>query len=275
MELGEKIRKARLEAGLTQRQLCGGEITRNMLSLIENGSAKPSMKTLQYLAAKLEKSVSYFLEDDVCITPNQRVMETIRRLYDVGEYREAALALEAYEAPDEAFDREWNLLYVLVHLELAQWAVDQKRTLYARELLQKADRPVPYCQEALNRRRLLLTGRLQCCPVWMKSCCSEPGKLWKREIRSGQGICWMRQKIQLLSSGSFCGEMPICWRKNTKQQQPVFTGQNVLRQEKQSQDWNNAIVNWVILKRPMNMPASEDKRKKRQSTLAVLPARPI
>ena len=161
MELGEKIRKARLEAGLTQRQLCGGEITRNMLSLIENGSAKPSMKTLQYLAAKLEKSVSYFLEDDVCITPNQRVMETIRRLYDVGEYREAALALEAYEAPDEAFDREWNLLYVLVHLELAQWAVDQKRTLYARELLQKADRPVPYCQEALNRRRLLLTGRLQ------------------------------------------------------------------------------------------------------------------
>ena len=51
MELGEKLRKARLEAGLSQRQLCGEEITRNMLSLIENGSAKPSMKTLQYLAA--------------------------------------------------------------------------------------------------------------------------------------------------------------------------------------------------------------------------------
>ena len=46
MELGEKIRQARLDAGMSQRQLCGDEITRNMLSLIENGSAKPSMKTL-------------------------------------------------------------------------------------------------------------------------------------------------------------------------------------------------------------------------------------
>ena len=43
MELGEKILQARLEAGLSQRQLCGEEITRNMLSLIEHGNAKPSM----------------------------------------------------------------------------------------------------------------------------------------------------------------------------------------------------------------------------------------
>ena len=37
MELGEKLRLARLEAGLSQRALCGDEITRNMLSRIENG----------------------------------------------------------------------------------------------------------------------------------------------------------------------------------------------------------------------------------------------
>ena len=36
MELGQRIRQARQEAGLSQRQLCGEEITRNMLSLIEN-----------------------------------------------------------------------------------------------------------------------------------------------------------------------------------------------------------------------------------------------
>ena len=29
MELGEKLRNARLEAGLSQRQLCGDAITRN------------------------------------------------------------------------------------------------------------------------------------------------------------------------------------------------------------------------------------------------------
>ena len=64
MDMGEKIRKARLEAGLSQRQLCGEEITRNMLSLIENGGARPSMKTLGYLSRQLGKPLSYFLEEN-------------------------------------------------------------------------------------------------------------------------------------------------------------------------------------------------------------------
>ena len=40
MELGTKLRQARLDAGLSQRQLCEGIVTRNMLSQIENGAAK-------------------------------------------------------------------------------------------------------------------------------------------------------------------------------------------------------------------------------------------
>ncbi len=64
MELGKRIRAARLEAGLSQRQLCGKEITRNMLSLIENGAARPSMDTLRYLARQLNKPLSFFLEED-------------------------------------------------------------------------------------------------------------------------------------------------------------------------------------------------------------------
>ena len=50
MDLGQKLRQARLEAGLSQRQLCGEEITRNMLSQIENGTARHSMDTLRFLA---------------------------------------------------------------------------------------------------------------------------------------------------------------------------------------------------------------------------------
>ena len=41
MELGEKIRQARLEAGLSQRALCGDVITRNMLSQIETALPSP------------------------------------------------------------------------------------------------------------------------------------------------------------------------------------------------------------------------------------------
>ena len=53
MSLGEKLRQARLEAGLSQRALCGEEITRNMLSQIEHGTARPSMDTLRALALRL------------------------------------------------------------------------------------------------------------------------------------------------------------------------------------------------------------------------------
>ena len=50
MNLGEKIKAARLERHMTQKDVVGDYITRNMLSKIENGSATPSVKTLEYLA---------------------------------------------------------------------------------------------------------------------------------------------------------------------------------------------------------------------------------
>lgn len=161
MELGEKLRRARLEAGLSQRQLCGEIITRNMLSQIEHGTARPSMKTLQYLAGRLGKSVSYFLEEDAVVSPNQGVMRSARRLYDAGDYAGAAVVLEGYQEPDAIFDREKQLLWVLSHLQLAEQALDEGREPYAKELLEKAAVQTAYCAGALERRRLLLLGRIR------------------------------------------------------------------------------------------------------------------
>ena len=110
MELGEKLRLARLEAGLSQRALCGDEITRNMLSRIENGAARPSMKTLGCLAARLGKPVSYFLEEDTVCSPNQEIMTAVRQLFDGKDYAGAMRALAQYRAPDEIYDRERQLL---------------------------------------------------------------------------------------------------------------------------------------------------------------------
>lgn len=160
MELGEKLRQARLEAGLSQRQLCGEEITRNMLSQIEHGTARPSMRTLQYLAAQLGKPVSFFLEETAVVSPNQQVMETARRLYDTGAYAEAVRVLEDYKAPDSIYDREKALLWVLSHLAMAGRAIEEGREIYAKTLLEAAKVPVSYCGEALERQRLLLLGRL-------------------------------------------------------------------------------------------------------------------
>jgi transcriptional regulator with XRE-family HTH domain len=75
MQLSERIKQARLEMGLSQRQLCGQTITRNMLSLIESGKARPSMDTLAYFAKVLGKPMGYFLEEQAVTSPNQQVME--------------------------------------------------------------------------------------------------------------------------------------------------------------------------------------------------------
>lgn len=160
MELGEKLRCSRLEAGLSQRKLCGDIITRNMLSLIEHGNAKPSMETLKYLAARLGKPVSYFLEEDTLLSPNRRVMETARERFDAGDCGGAAAVMEDYREGDAVYDREAALLKKILFLELAEQAIRERRRPYALELLEKAKLPAAYCEEALERRRLLLLGQV-------------------------------------------------------------------------------------------------------------------
>lgn len=62
--LGGKIKALRKEKKLTQTELAGSELTKSMLSQIENGKATPSMKTLQYIAEKLGCETSFLLEED-------------------------------------------------------------------------------------------------------------------------------------------------------------------------------------------------------------------
>ena len=86
MHLGEKLRLARQEAGLSQRELCGDRITRNMLSQIENGSASPSVSTLRFLAQRLGKPVSFFLEEETVTSPSQAVMQKARQAFEEKKY---------------------------------------------------------------------------------------------------------------------------------------------------------------------------------------------
>lgn len=164
MELGQRLLQARLEAGLSQRQLCGDRITRNMLSQIEHGTASPSVATLQYLAQRLGRPMSFFLGEDSFISPNRTVMENARSAYDRGDYAGAMELLRQFREPDSLLCREWELLRLLTALALAERAIAERKEPYARELLEqvgtllaKAAYPLP----DLTRRRLLLLGRLQ------------------------------------------------------------------------------------------------------------------
>lgn len=145
MTFGEKLRHAREEAGLSQRQLAGEEMTRNMLSQLEHDTARPSMKSLQYLARRLGKSVGYFLEEE----EGQLPLDGIRKLFEDGQFRKALEQLE--NIPESC---EGNLLWNLCALALARESVSQQRLVYARQLLQDTRR-TPYWTQELEAARLL------------------------------------------------------------------------------------------------------------------------
>lgn len=159
MDLGSRIKAARLEAGLSQRQLCADHMTRNMLSQIENGSARPSMKTLAYLAQRLEKPVSYFLEEQTVTSPNRQCMLDARAALALGDLEGLREALDAFREPDPLFIEEWRLLDALCDLRRGEWALEQGYTPYGVTLLRRAlDRDGLYITRELRRRCRVLLG---------------------------------------------------------------------------------------------------------------------
>ncbi|MDI2586025.1 helix-turn-helix transcriptional regulator [Psychrobacillus sp. NEAU-3TGS] len=61
--LGERIRKLRKQQNMTLETLAGTELTKGMLSLIENNKANPSMESLNYIAGRLNVDVTDLLEE--------------------------------------------------------------------------------------------------------------------------------------------------------------------------------------------------------------------
>lgn len=160
MTLGEKLKQARLDAGLSQRQLCGDVITRNMLSQIENGSARPSMATLSYLASRLEKPVSYFLEEQAVVSPNLAVMEQARNCCRAEDWGGCMAALETYQSPDTVCDSEAELMKNISCLKMARQALGEGKLPYARALLERVAQDSIY-YSALRRQHQFLLAKAE------------------------------------------------------------------------------------------------------------------
>jgi len=64
--MGALVKRARLEAGFSQRELAGRIYRRQAaLSDIENGKMRMDVETLAYLAVNLDKSILYFFPDEL------------------------------------------------------------------------------------------------------------------------------------------------------------------------------------------------------------------
>lgn len=164
MTLGQRLRQARLEAGLSQRQLCGDTITRNMLSLIENGSATPSMETLRQLAARLGKPMGYFLEEQAVTSPNQALMEQARAAWAAEDFKGVLELVSEFQLPDPVFADERWLLEVLACLSYARQMMDAEKPAYAQALLEQAkaaESHTIYALPELQRSAILTAYRIR------------------------------------------------------------------------------------------------------------------
>ena len=83
-QLGQRLREARVAAGMSQAQLGAPYYTRAHVSAIELGKIRPAMKSLEHMAAKLGRPASSFIED--------AALERTRRELEFDLARVAALA---------------------------------------------------------------------------------------------------------------------------------------------------------------------------------------
>ncbi len=63
-QIGERLRRTRLAAGLTQQQLAEGRYTKAYVSALENGLSRPSMAALAYFSNRLGIPASKLINDE-------------------------------------------------------------------------------------------------------------------------------------------------------------------------------------------------------------------
>jgi len=109
MLLGEKIRSARQSRGITQSQLAGDRLTRNMISRIETGTANPSLDTIKYLAKNLSLPVSYLLseDDDLLFYEKKEKISVIYSAYTTKDYSYCIEKIDSLSGIDD------ELAYIL------------------------------------------------------------------------------------------------------------------------------------------------------------------
>lgn len=111
--LGKIIKQARLAKKMTQSEVVGDYITRNMLSQIESGAAMPSVKTLEYLCKVLDIQIeTQDFQGSSESTPTEKYQQ-LKKLYSDGSYEEVIKT----DIPE--FDDEICALKARSYLELA------------------------------------------------------------------------------------------------------------------------------------------------------------
>lgn len=137
MQIGEKIKRLRLSKLMTQADLAGEQITRNMLSSIEHGTALPSLPTAMYIAERLNVPVGYLLsdQDQEFFYRKMMSMANIRRAFEANDY---AGCLSLLTTLGEEQDDELFLLRAECEYGIAKQSFEQGRLRFAAIAMDRA-----------------------------------------------------------------------------------------------------------------------------------------
>lgn len=138
MTIGEKIKNLRKMRNLTQNELSGTSVTRNMISQIERGSALPSLPTIKHIAEKLGVDAGYFLCDDDNLIKYLLIEEKdkIRECYRSGDYKKCLELCRDFEGYK---DDELNLILCECYSALARECLRVGKLESAKKYFEKSD----------------------------------------------------------------------------------------------------------------------------------------
>jgi tetratricopeptide (TPR) repeat protein len=138
MQLGERLRRLRVGAGLTQSELAGERFSKEYVSQIERGKTRPTQETIEWLATRLGVDPG-FLASGVSTDERGRVEASLARadaLTQAHRYEEAIREFEAIRSAVAATGTVELEVRVLVG---QAWASTQEgRTREALDLLTRA-----------------------------------------------------------------------------------------------------------------------------------------
>ena len=120
------VRQARQEAGLSLAGVAGSDLTRAAIHLIETGKSRPSMPTLELIARRTGKPLSYFLAPEG--TGGRSGSLALKRLSEVErlvETGEMAAAAELAEQLLPGTTDTWDLAQL--HLWIGRCQIDLRR----------------------------------------------------------------------------------------------------------------------------------------------------
>lgn len=148
-EFGERLRRMRAAAGLSQKELAGGSLTTGYISLLENGKRQPSPEVLHHLASRLGCSPTQLMSGEPSERDQRIELERdyARLAIEHGEPAEARARLERLLAEESIPARIRDDLVLLLGMACERSgdlpaAVIQFQDLFERAMVRQTSVPL-------------------------------------------------------------------------------------------------------------------------------------